>query len=185
MSDTSIPEGYTSLTPFLCVDGAAAAIDFYVSVFGAKLVDRMDGQDGTVAHAELDFGSGRLQLGDPAEAYQIAAPDRAAPATHSIGVLLRGRRRRRRQGRAGRRGDPRTRADLRHRRSVRVDPRPVRHPVDGDDPRRGASPPRSATAGWPSGPQREERLSDAALTWRHVLCVLRHRRRRGSGHPDL
>jgi catechol 2,3-dioxygenase-like lactoylglutathione lyase family enzyme len=46
-----IPDGYTSLTPFLCVDGAAAAIDFYIAVFGAKLVDRMDGQGGTVAHA--------------------------------------------------------------------------------------------------------------------------------------
>ena len=92
MSVKAIPEGYTSLTPFLCVDGASAAIDFYVSVFGAKLVDRMDGPDGTVAHAELDFGNGRLQLGDPAEAYQIAAPDPKAPATHSIGLLLRGRR---------------------------------------------------------------------------------------------
>ena len=65
MSVKANPEGYTSLTPFLCIDGASAAIDFYVSVFGAKLVDRMDGPDGTVAHAELDFGNGRLQLGDP------------------------------------------------------------------------------------------------------------------------
>ena len=85
MSVKPIPEGYTSLPPFLCIDGASAAIDFYVSVFGAKLVDRMDGPDGTVAHAELDFGNGRLQLGDPAEAYQIAAPDPTAPATHSMG----------------------------------------------------------------------------------------------------
>ncbi len=84
-----IPDGYTSLTPFLCVDGAAAAIEFYIAVFGAKLVDRMDGQGGTVAHAELDFGTGRLQLGDPAEAYQIAAADRSAPATHSIGFYCR------------------------------------------------------------------------------------------------
>jgi uncharacterized glyoxalase superfamily protein PhnB len=84
MSVKPIPEGYTSLTPFLCIDGASAAIDFYVSVFGAKLVDRMDGPAGTVAHAELDFGNGRLQLGDPAEAYQIAAPDPTAPATHSV-----------------------------------------------------------------------------------------------------
>src|ERR1700754_2905940 len=84
MSVKPIPEGYTSLTPFLCIDGAAAAIDYYVSVFGAKLVDRMDGPDGTVAHAELDFGNGRLQLGDPAEAYQIAAVDPNAPATHSV-----------------------------------------------------------------------------------------------------
>jgi uncharacterized glyoxalase superfamily protein PhnB len=84
MSVQPIPEGYTSLTPFICVDGAAAAIDFYVNVFGAKLVDRMDGPNGTVAHAELDFGNGRLQLGDPAEAYQIAGPDPKAPATQSI-----------------------------------------------------------------------------------------------------
>src|SRR5438876_4770898 len=74
MSVKPIPEG----------SGAAAPIDFYVSVFGAKLVDRMDGPGGTVAHAELDFGNGRLQLGDPAEAYQIAAPDPNAPATHSV-----------------------------------------------------------------------------------------------------
>jgi len=86
MSVKPIPEGYTSLTPFLCVDGASAAIDFYVSVFGAKLVDRMNGPNGTVAHAELDFGNGRLQLGDPAAAYQIAARDRKAPATHSVAL---------------------------------------------------------------------------------------------------
>jgi uncharacterized glyoxalase superfamily protein PhnB len=85
MSVKPLPDGYTSLTPFLCIDGASDAIDFYVAVFGAKLVDRMDGQDGTVVHAELDFGNGRLQVGDPAEAYQTAAPDSKAPATHSIG----------------------------------------------------------------------------------------------------
>ncbi|MDT5004298.1 MAG: PhnB protein [Mycobacterium sp.] len=86
MTVKPIPEGYTSLTPFLCVDGAAAAIDFYVSVFGATLVDRMDGPDDTVAHAELDFGNGRLQLSDPNDAYQIAAADPVAPATHSVAL---------------------------------------------------------------------------------------------------
>jgi PhnB protein len=83
---TTYPPTHTSLTPFLCIDGASAAIDFYVSVFGAKLVDRMDGPNGTVAHAELDFGNGRLPLGDPADAYQIAPVDPNAPATHSIAL---------------------------------------------------------------------------------------------------
>lgn len=86
MSVKAIPEGYTSLTPFICVDGAAAAIEFYERVFGAKVVERLDGPDGTVAHAELDFGAGRLQLGDPQEAFQIAAPTPGAAATHSIGL---------------------------------------------------------------------------------------------------
>jgi len=38
----------------------------------------MDGPDGTVPHAELDFGLGRLQLGDPAEQYGLVAPTRDA-----------------------------------------------------------------------------------------------------------
>lgn len=87
MSNQPIPTGYTSLTPFLCVDRASAAIGFYTSVFGATVVEKMDGPDGTVAHAELDFGTGRLQLGDPADAYGIVAPDtRTDLVTHSLAL---------------------------------------------------------------------------------------------------
>ena len=86
MTVKPIPEGYTSLTPFLCIDGAAEAIDFYVEVFGAKLIERMDGRDGIVAHAELDFGNGRLQVSDPQEAYQLAAPERGESVTHSVAL---------------------------------------------------------------------------------------------------
>jgi PhnB protein len=70
------PEGYTTLTPFLVCSPARDAITFYEEVFGATVVGRMDGPDGTVMHAELDFGQGRLQLGDPADAYGLAAPTR-------------------------------------------------------------------------------------------------------------
>lgn len=70
------PAGYTALTPFLVCSPAAAAIDFYVAVFGATVVERMDGPEGTVAHAELDLGAGRLQLGDPDPEYGLVAPDR-------------------------------------------------------------------------------------------------------------
>jgi PhnB protein len=84
MTVSPIPQGYTSLTPFLVVDGAARAIDFYVDVFGARLIERMDGPDGTVPHAELDFGHGRLQLGDPNADYGLEAPPRRESVTHSI-----------------------------------------------------------------------------------------------------
>ena len=70
------PEGYTTLTPFLVCSPARDAITFYEEVFDATVVGRMDGPDGTVMHAELDFGQGRLQLGDPADAYGLAAPTR-------------------------------------------------------------------------------------------------------------
>jgi PhnB protein len=86
MSVQPIPQGYTSLTPFLVVDGAAAAIDFYVDVFGAELCERMDTSDGAkVAHAELDFGTGRLQLSDPNDDYGLTAVTGTGDAvTHSM-----------------------------------------------------------------------------------------------------
>ena len=68
------PDGYTTLTPFLVCSPAAEAIRFYADVFGATVVQRMDGPDGTVVHAELDLGLGRLQLGDPNDAYGLVAP---------------------------------------------------------------------------------------------------------------
>ncbi|HSK28147.1 MAG TPA: VOC family protein [Jiangellales bacterium] len=82
------PEGYTTLTPFLVCQPAAEAIDFYEEVFGARLVDRMDGPDGTVAHAELDFGDGRLQLGDPTDAYGLVSPQGAADDRASSSLCI-------------------------------------------------------------------------------------------------
>lgn len=78
-----IPRGYTAITPFLVVDGAARAIDFYTSVFSATIVSRNDGPDGTIAHAELDLGAGRLQLADPAPATGLIAPDGTNQVNHS------------------------------------------------------------------------------------------------------
>jgi PhnB protein len=68
------PEGYTTLTPFLVCSPAADAITFYEEVFGATVVGRMDGPKGTVMHAELDLGNGRLQLSDPNEQYGLVRP---------------------------------------------------------------------------------------------------------------
>lgn len=68
------PAGYTTLTPFLVCSPAAEAIGFYVEVFGATVVGRMDGPDGAVLHAELDLGDGRLQLADPNPQYGLAVP---------------------------------------------------------------------------------------------------------------
>ena len=60
----AIPDGYPQVTPYLCVDGAAAAIDFYGRVFGATERMRMGGPDGKVGHAELDIGTGLVMLAD-------------------------------------------------------------------------------------------------------------------------
>jgi PhnB protein len=59
-----IPEGYPRVTPYLIVDGAAAAIDFYTSVLGATERMRMAGPDGKVGHAELEIGNSVIMLAD-------------------------------------------------------------------------------------------------------------------------
>lgn len=59
-----IPEGYHSITPYLYIGGAAQAIDFYKRAFGAKERMRMDGPNGTVGHAELEFGDSVIMLAD-------------------------------------------------------------------------------------------------------------------------
>ena len=59
-----IPDNYPQLSPYLCVDGADAAIAFYTEVFGAKERVRMPGPAGRVGHAELEIGDGLLMLSD-------------------------------------------------------------------------------------------------------------------------
>ena len=60
----AIPEGYPPVTPYLIVDGAAEAIDFYSSVLGAKERMRMDGPGGKIGHAEVEIGESVVMLAD-------------------------------------------------------------------------------------------------------------------------
>jgi PhnB protein len=59
-----IPDNYPRITPYLIVDGASAAIDFYSSVLGAKERLRMPGPDGKLGHAELEIGDSMIMLAD-------------------------------------------------------------------------------------------------------------------------
>ena len=59
------PTDEIRITPYLMVDDARAAIDFYVEVFGAEPVgDPIVMDDGRIGHAELRFGASTLYLAD-------------------------------------------------------------------------------------------------------------------------
>jgi PhnB protein len=64
MAVQPIPDGYHSVTPYLTVDDAAKAIEYYKQVFGAKERVRMDAPDGKVGHAELEIGDSLVMLSD-------------------------------------------------------------------------------------------------------------------------
>ncbi len=78
------PIGATSLTPFLAIADAKSAIAYYCDVFGARLLGITE-SDGVVHHAELDFGTGRLQLGEPAAEYALVAAPAGEADCYSIG----------------------------------------------------------------------------------------------------
>ena len=64
MATKSVPEGYHSITPSFCVDGAQIFIDFLKEVFSAQDRFRMDGPGGKVMHAELSIGDSAVMVSD-------------------------------------------------------------------------------------------------------------------------
>ncbi len=80
-----LPHGSTSLTPFLAVPAARDAIEFYRSVFGARVVDVTE-IGGVVVHADIDFGCGRMQLGEPNPDYGLVAAPEGDADCYSIGL---------------------------------------------------------------------------------------------------
>ncbi len=65
MAAQPIPEGYHTVTPYLAVEDAAQAIEYYKKAFGAKERGRMEAPGGGIAHAELEIGDSVLMLSDP------------------------------------------------------------------------------------------------------------------------
>lgn len=54
----------SSLTPYLSVQGAAKAIEFYKKAFGAEVIERVDMPGGKIMHARLQIGDSFLMLSD-------------------------------------------------------------------------------------------------------------------------
>lgn len=70
----SIPDDYRAATPYLCVKGAAKAIDFYVRAFGAKEHMRMQQPDGRIGHAEVRIGAAPIMLADEFSEMEFRSP---------------------------------------------------------------------------------------------------------------
>jgi PhnB protein len=71
-----IPDGYHSVTPYLSIQGAAAAIDFYKRAFGATEIMRMPQPDGRVGHAEIQIGDSRVMMADEFPEMDFNAPQK-------------------------------------------------------------------------------------------------------------
>jgi PhnB protein len=70
----AIPHKYHSITPYITVTDAAAAIEFYKQAFGAVELYRMDMPDGKIGHAEIQIGDSVVMLSDEWPAYGALSP---------------------------------------------------------------------------------------------------------------
>ena len=86
MAVKPIPEGYRTLTAYLAVDDAAAAIEFYKAAFGATERSRMDAPGGKIGHAELEIGDSVFMLSDPFPQSTVKSPKDAGATTSSMFV---------------------------------------------------------------------------------------------------
>jgi PhnB protein len=59
-----VPDGYHTVTPYLIVEGAAQAIEYYRKAFGASELLRMPDPQGRIAHAEIRIGDSVIMLAD-------------------------------------------------------------------------------------------------------------------------
>jgi PhnB protein len=69
-----IAEGFTAVTPYLIVDDAAAALDYYKRVMGAVETVRMPRPDGKIAHAEFTVDGAAVMIADEAPAMNAYSP---------------------------------------------------------------------------------------------------------------
>jgi PhnB protein len=83
-----IPDNYPQVVPYLCVDGASAAIEFYRHVFGATERMRIPEPDGKLGHAELEIGTAVIMLSDEFPNLDVRAPKTigGTPVTMSLYV---------------------------------------------------------------------------------------------------
>lgn len=74
MTVTSLPAGYHTLTPYLNIKDAEAAIAFYQKAFGAKEVGRITMADGSIGHAEMQIGDSKIMLAEESAEWGNKSP---------------------------------------------------------------------------------------------------------------
>ena len=79
-----VPEGYSTLTPYLAVEDASTAIDFYQRALGAKERVRMAGPGGSIMHAEIEIGDSLFMVSDPFPQSSTTPPKELGGTTVSL-----------------------------------------------------------------------------------------------------
>jgi PhnB protein len=85
---TGIPRGHPSIRPYLHVEPAAQAIEFYAKAFGAKERMRLTVPGGKIAHAELEIGDSLVMLCDPLPQFEPRPPTQLGGTSAEVLVYV-------------------------------------------------------------------------------------------------
>jgi len=83
-----VPDNYPQVVPYLCVEGANAAIAFYCRVFGATERMRIAEPDGRLGHAEFEFGTTVIMLSDEFPSLDVLAPPTVGGTSVTLNVYV-------------------------------------------------------------------------------------------------
>jgi PhnB protein len=86
MAAKPIPDGYHTVTPYLIVKGAAAALEFYKKAFAAGVLMCHADPGGKVRHAEIKIGNSPIMLADEAPEMGFRGPQSLGGS--AVGILL-------------------------------------------------------------------------------------------------
>ena len=78
----------TSVTAYLCIDGASDALAYYQQAFGAKEQYRLEMPDGRLGHAEMTVGDTTIMLSDEWPEGGILGPKSRGGATASFTIMV-------------------------------------------------------------------------------------------------
>ena len=74
MNVKSVPAGHHTVTPYLAIQGAVRALEFYKEAFGATEKHKLMTPDGRLGHAEIGLGDSVIMLADEFPEYGGKAP---------------------------------------------------------------------------------------------------------------
>lgn len=81
-----IPKGFHTVTPYLSLDRAAEALEWYKRAFGAKILDKEEVPGGKIMHARIRIGDSIIMMSDVFPGAPTQAPSVLGNTTATMHV---------------------------------------------------------------------------------------------------
>src|SRR5438128_10699711 len=83
-----IPPGFRTVTPYLAIDGAAQAIEFYKNAFGAKELSKQAAPDGKIMNASVKIGDSIVLMSDVFPGSDAKSPNALGASTVTLHIYV-------------------------------------------------------------------------------------------------